>query len=55
MRIWARRTNLDRLSLENVKEMAGVAGRDALTAHYAEIGARDPQFRWTMALARRLK
>jgi hypothetical protein len=45
-RIWARRTNLDRLSPDGISSMANAGGRDAVLAHYVELAARDPQFRW---------
>jgi hypothetical protein len=45
MRIWARRTNLDRLSPDGVEEMIAAVGRDAVAAHDEEIGSRDRSFR----------
>jgi hypothetical protein len=54
LRIWARRTNLDRLSPDGVSEMVGAVGREAVAASYAAISMRDRQFRVTALLSGRL-
>lgn len=45
MRIWARRTNLDRLSSDGVEAMVRAVGQAEVAASYAMIAMRDRRFR----------